>query len=576
MLVCPDPILCARVFAGRDIPMFRFRPLFCTAVCVLFLSACAHKALPPQPPGAPGPSQSARKTEGSANPTSPPAWGLVSNGGSMQSFGDAKGLPLTTDADYGRFVDPAIIGPDRALAIKLLEIMPPQMRGDFVYVDKNRRVLSNRLSLESEVHFIKSVTQSSVSRQAGYRSSATIRPMSYPPLSCSGGPCLRFYSYQGVNAAYGYASFPCDSVYKNGDDGNMYFNAYDSNGNDVVDAGIGQGVFPNNSQTENAFINVGGYYQYQSWNGYTGWTNETQTWQCGLPPIGTPLGIMYGTLPASLSNGSQNLSFLAVGVPDFDPTQMQMPPSQATWNHSAWDFFDTPPTLLGSAGTWEGIPSPCMFCSVGRMLTIAQNPGTPINDGSCFGACQAVPAARWDEVVMGEIISPCGQIPGSPPSATCTIEYPSNGAWQNGGYYPCNGGIFYSEYNQQDALEGINTNYTNCNSGTSSQTAFRSPLPTAPSSPCTADSYGYCSIEVSRTAVGSCNTGYPSPHGGYIYETAYDTKYDIFKMGASGEMLELQEIATQVESIHSSQPCDLTISWSPNDPKTYYNDSNLP
>ncbi len=136
-----------------------------------------------------------------------------------------------------------------------------------------------------------------------------------------------------------------------------------------------------------SFINVAnlGYVYY-------GWTNESQTWECGLAPVGAPLGIMYGTLPASLSRGAQNLSFLAVGVPDYDPTTMQLPPTTASWHSSAWSFFNTPPSLLGSAGSWNGIPSPCVFRSVGRMLTIAQN--TSAQDGSCFGACQGSPVAR--------------------------------------------------------------------------------------------------------------------------------------------------------------------------------------
>lgn len=493
----------------------------------------------------------------------------------MQSFGDANGLPLTTDADYARFVDPGVAGADRSLAIKLLKFMPPEMRGDFIYVNQYGRILSNRVALETDVHFFKRTSNVRPLRQPAAISSGTgIHPMAYPPSGGSGGPYLRYYSYQGVNAAYGYASFPCDSVYKNGDNGNMYFNAYDTNGSDVLDAGVSQGLFPNNSQTESAFLNIGGNYQYQSWNGYTGWTNETQKWQCGLPPIGAPLGIMYGTLPAALSNGSQNLSFLAVGVPDFDPTQMEMPPSQATWNHSAWDFFDTPPTLLGSAGTWDGIPSPCMFCSVARMITIAQNSGTPLNDGSCFAACQGVPAARWDEVVMGEIVSPCAQNPGSPPSATCTIEYPSNGAWQNGANDLCQGGIYYSEYNQQDALEGINTNYSTCNSSTSSQSAFKSPLPTAPSSPCTADSYGYCdTLQASGDTGTRCDTGTSGPHG-ELYMYNQEWQYYIFKAGV---MLEYQETATKTETYSfNGDMCVAKITWSPAEPKITYNDPNLP
>lgn len=183
------------VFAGRDLPMFHMRPLFYAAVCALLLPACAHKALPPQLPGSSGPSQSARKTEGSAQPTSPPAWGLVSNGGSMQSFGDANGLPLTTDADYARFIDPGVAGADRSLAIKLLKFMPPEMRGDFIYVNQYGRILSNRVALETDVHFFKRTSNVRPLRQPAAISSGTgIHAMAYPPSGGSGGPYLRYYS----------------------------------------------------------------------------------------------------------------------------------------------------------------------------------------------------------------------------------------------------------------------------------------------------------------------------------------------------------------------------------------------
>lgn len=213
-----------------------------------------------------------------------------------------------------------------------------------------------------------------------------------------------------------------------------------------------------------------------------------------------------------------------------------------------------------------------MFCSVGRMFTIAQNAGTPTNDGSCFGACQGVPTARWDEVVMGEIVSPCANNPGSPPSATCTIEYPSNGMWQNGANYSCDGET-WSEYNQQDGLEGINTSHPGCSTTNASQKAFKAPLPLAPSSPCTADSKSFCSIQMSKTQSGACDTGFKNVHGGEIMVYAYTTSYDTFKQSA---MLEFQGTATEEQSVPSYKPCTITTRWSPAEPRVTYNDPNLP
>ncbi len=167
---------------------------------------------------------------------------------------------------------------------------------------------------------------------------------------------------------------------------------------------------------------------------------------------------------------------------------------------------------------------------------------------------------------MGEIVSPCGQNPGTPPSATCTIQYQSGGAWQNGANSSCSG-AFYSEYNQQNALEGINLNDTGCTQTSSSQGQFRSPLAIAPSSPCTADSHGYCAVLMNQ-GTGKCGT----PRIGFDTYPTFET-FDIFKQGA---MLELQESATETNKITDLRSCNYTTSWSPAAPSVTFNDPSLP
>lgn len=94
----------------------------------------------------------------------------------MHSFAQAQHLILKTDADYGRFVDPSIVGAARQRAIKLLELMPPGMRGDFVDIAADGTVTSNLADLPAMVHFIPNATPLSPPR-AG--SAQTIRtPMS--------------------------------------------------------------------------------------------------------------------------------------------------------------------------------------------------------------------------------------------------------------------------------------------------------------------------------------------------------------------------------------------------------------
>jgi hypothetical protein len=210
----------------------------------------------------------------------------------LQSFADAVNVKLSTETEYAAFVDPEVGGTDRKLAIKLLELMPAGSRGDFVYVD-GTHVLSNRVALTYGIRFAKpGDPQAQLSRVSA---SGARHPLAYPPTGGSGGPYLRNYSAQGVNAAVAYATIPCDSAMSGADNGFMYFNAYTAGSTgSVVDAGLAIDA----TIKAHAFINNQGSYLY------SGWTDENYTWPCN-----TPIGIMYGTLYGS------GLSVLMVGLP---------------------------------------------------------------------------------------------------------------------------------------------------------------------------------------------------------------------------------------------------------------------
>ncbi len=493
---------------------------------------------------------------------------LISNGGTLHSFADAVNLPLRTDAEFGRFVDPQVTGSDRALSIFLLKLLPPRMRGDFVYVNAAGRVLSNRLAVGAAVRFKpRRVAAEHLSppfdplatfRSSGVPESRQPIPDSYPPTGGTGGAYIRNYSSQGVNALYGYATPPCDVNLPSGDSGNMYFNAYDQNGSDVVDAGIGAnntsralpGLTP--QQTLSPFITP-----YQG----NGWTNFAQLWPCG-----SPLGMMYGTLPPP----NQGLSMLGVGVPSYDPTQMQLPPTTTTWTSAAWNFFPTSSVLTQGGGIWNAIPSNCMLCSVARMLSIGQT--SPGNDGSCFGGCGSSADARWDETVGGELVPDCSQVPQQ--SFTCTIEYLTSGSWQ-GNENDSNYGIIFDDVNNQQGLEGINLRVNSPSSRSRLPNAkFRPlPLPVAPAQSCTVDSQGYCSSLASRAVIGRCDTGQTGAHGQPIYVTLSRYSYYIFQ---KQRMLELMETATETTVAGPNNCYPVSNSWSPNNPATTYNDTNLP
>ena len=163
----------------------------------------------------------------------------------------------------------------------------------------------------------------------------------------------------------------------------------------MTDAGLtqnGSQVPANPTLALEPFVNQGSGFLSE------GWSNESVSYPCG-----SPVGIMYGTLPPPNSS----LSMLATGVPAFDPTQMNLPPATTIWSNAAWNFFATPSSLNSSPGTLNGIPTNCTDCSVARMFTLAIQNG---NFGQCYGGCTGVPDGRWDNVVAGQLISPCSQI----------------------------------------------------------------------------------------------------------------------------------------------------------------------
>jgi hypothetical protein len=444
--------------------------------------------------------------------------------------------------------------------------MPKNLRGDFVYVDvSNGKILSNRTDLVSKVK-LRAAGKATAQERALAAVGQTRRPMSYPPTGgASTGLYIRWYSPQGMNALWGYATPPCDAQFNNpsADTGYMYFNAYSGNsqtGGSVVDAGVAQGLYPHNSQTLNAYINVTGNFLY------SGWTNETQTYQCSSS---LHLNMLYGTL----DDGSD--SVLMVGVPSFDPEQFQLPVNGAwvTISHAAWNFFPTPYGLQGGAdgngggiGSYGGYTSPCTLCSVARMFGLAEANGP---DGSCNGS----PDGRWDQVVAGNLQEPCQPTP----QAECWGEWWSS--WIAGGNdyntETGGGGVNYSDPTDNEGLEGLNDAYSGPPTSNQSVGRFSTSLPALPGPACTPDSLGYCDIVASKTTTGLCNTGLTNIHGAPIDLDDTKTSYYIFQMSAAGT---LEEVALDTNTIsYSGTRCTTSSNtWAPSNPSTQFNDTSLP
>ena len=177
----------------------------CAIVLVISLSDCARHSMPAVMQSA----QSAQPAQRNTLRSPAKNDAVISNGGRLATFADAQGLLLTTDADFGRFIDPEVTGSDRTLLIALMRAIPPGMRGNVTVISPGGHVIANQVSLISQIKFM---TQAGAGSIPSPNLPNRVHAMSYPPTGGSGGPYIRWYSQQSMNAMYGYATFPCDSV----------------------------------------------------------------------------------------------------------------------------------------------------------------------------------------------------------------------------------------------------------------------------------------------------------------------------------------------------------------------------
>ena len=428
--------------------MKRFRPAALTALLVpLMFSACSGGSggvVPSSPTGSargvsplsvgikPSPSQ--RKV------LAPPITGRT------PSFTNAANKTLSSDADYGQWINPEITGADRAKAIYFMKMMPPNLRADFVYVDRNGTVLSNRLSLEREVRF----KPFNLPNGRSNLSSGTRMPMAVPSTNDSSGPYVREYSQTGDSAALGYATISCGTTNLTpGDGAYMYTGTFDGNWTNF-DSGL---EYYNDKEIK-SFVNVGHHYKQ------SGWVNP-QTFQCGQHIL-----VWSGVV-------SSQLGVLLTGLPVKDPTTTLVPPSTLRLATGTWNFFQLPTGFTATPATENGVLAQCGSCTEKRMTTIAfgfRNSYTS-GDTSCFGGCFGVATNHWDQFVMGNLSQPCGSMAGPNfPNFTCTLWW-TQSSWYGGIQKEPNAGVSGSfvpsvgDYNQYE--EGINLGFLSVSSGQS-------------------------------------------------------------------------------------------------------------
>lgn len=465
------------------------------------------------------------------------------------------GHRAVTQREIESYIDPSVVGADRALAIRLMKIMPPTKRGDFIYFDTPQHIVSNRRDLAA------SVTTRPIAQPVQSAAAAKRSPRSYPPAPFAAtGPYSRLYSKQGITGAIGYVSIPCNAQHLNGaDEGYTYFESVDTLDHKtegglehIPGGGGGDGV-------------IRPYFS----NGTFQNLHNTFTYTCHDGPI----GIMKGHLPAPSSQ-----TFILTGVPAQAPSSTYLDPNAVRWNKAVWNFFADGGNYGPAGNDGSGLSTPCTSCYIMKMTTIAQN--GLVADGSYFGIVydqsgRAFLGIHWEQVELGEIALPCtGQVNNQPGTGTCSLSFLTDPSRWMGGFqaYPDSGvsqektapGPITDPY---ESYAGIDMrNYQQQAVSRDPMGAFTDPHPYVYQPPCTLDDMGYCAIQYPPNAHSTlCESG----DGTTYYYVLTTTTYDVFD--AYGQRQPEFYYATT----DSYAPCENTgwIAWSP---AYYYSDYNLP
>jgi hypothetical protein len=116
-------------------------------VCTSFLSACSRapsSSFPPlQQPASTQQSASGRVVPKGAHLS--PAAPNVPN-----IFAAANGLRLT-NSQLDSYISSSVVGEDRSVALKIMTMMPPNQRGDFVYLESNGHLVTNNPPLLKQI-----------------------------------------------------------------------------------------------------------------------------------------------------------------------------------------------------------------------------------------------------------------------------------------------------------------------------------------------------------------------------------------------------------------------------------------
>ncbi|MGA7570839.1 MAG: hypothetical protein WCC70_12065 [Candidatus Aquilonibacter sp.] len=371
-------------------------------------------------------------------------------------FAEGRGLSLT-DSDLDTYIDPAVTGNDRVLAHKFMAMMPPNQRGDFVYLASDGHLVSNNpaaLPFVTVTHSTEPVAQATMSRTD--TSSPATHRMDYSnscsppnPPSSPGGPYARNVSECTFTAGLGFVNVPCGTtILASGDAGHLYF--------ELQGSGIGTGA---KSLVEGGLeyysdTSVAPYLRssaVSSNSGYVTMTNNSTRYGCGQNLV-----IEHG----ATSNGTYTYTQVGQLPSQYDPETSWVNYGIFTNNNASWLFLNQPGDITGSGIDYAGVSTPCQTCSISQVTSIAQN-GLPSGtgysvDGSWFGIDQNGAEIHWMQVAFGEWQSNC-----VPNTTLCTfVSSPYISQYAGGSqFYP---NVFVSEtyqnplgYGPYETYDGI-------------------------------------------------------------------------------------------------------------------------
>ncbi|HTU69336.1 MAG TPA: hypothetical protein VMF11_03360 [Candidatus Baltobacteraceae bacterium] len=320
------------------------------------------------------------------------------------NFAAAQAKTLT-DAQIDTYIDPSVTGANRTLAHTLMRLMPPNLRGDFIYMSSSGQLISNNPALLQYATVTRG-TMASASLQQSMAASSTHR-MDYvsscsppDPPNPSGGAYVRQVSICGFTGGWAFVNIPCYSTsLQPGEDGLAYFEVTGVNGASEVEGG----VFTPDGSTLDPYLRSSTY----GGNGYESLINASNREYCGENVF-----IAHGLTQSGA------FTYTMIGdASQYDPQSVWVNETAITPSDPSWLFGPAPTVGISGPGTDPlGNQTPCEQCSVSQVTALGQTGpdggpvATPDPDGSYFGVSAngiGNNDINWLQVAFGNWASNC-------------------------------------------------------------------------------------------------------------------------------------------------------------------------